>query len=79
MRHADALVTETAEVLERTSKHMRKLAKLLRRSRVQCLRGEYNALCAFAEQAGKTLEVGVDVGTRLETLMKVLTPQEYLS
>lgn len=77
MRHADALVTETIEVLERTAKHMRKLARLLRRSKPHLLRGEYDALCAFAEEAGKTLAVGSDVGTRLETLMKVLAPGEY--
>ena len=77
MQPADALVTETVEVLERTAKHMRKLARLLRRSRVQLLRGDYDALCAFAEQAGKALAVGSDVGTRLEPLMKVLVPGEY--
>ena len=77
MRQADTLVTETIAVLERTAKHMRKLARLLRGSRVQLLREEYEALCAFAEQACKTLEVGQDVGTRLEPLMKVLAPDEY--
>ena len=77
MQPTDALVTETITVLEQTSKHMRKLARLLRRSRVQLLQREYDVLCAFAEQAGKTLEVGQDVGTRLEPLMKVLAPDEY--
>ena len=77
MQPADVLVTETVEVLERTAKHMRKLARLLRRARVQLLRGDYDALRAFGEQAGKTLEVGSDVGTRLEPLLKVLTPDEY--
>ena len=56
---------------------MRKLARFLRRSRVQLLQREYDALCAFGEQAGKALEVGQDVATRLETLMKVLVPGEY--
>ena len=78
MRHAEALVNETVEVLEQTSKHMRKLARLLRRSRVQCLRGEYDALYAFAEQASKTMEVGQDVGTKINTLMMTIVPKEYL-
>ena len=78
MRPADVLVTETIEVLERTVKHMRKLARLLRRSRVRLLQREYEALCAFGEQAGKTLEVGSDVGTRLEPLLRMLTPKEHL-
>ena len=37
-----------------------------------------DALRVFGEQAGKALEVGSDVGTRLETLMKALVPGEYL-
>ena len=77
MQSADVLVTETIGVLEQTAKRMRKLARLLRRSRVQLLQREHDALCAFAEQACKTLEVGQDVGTRLEPLMKVLAPGEY--
>ena len=77
MQPADALVTETIAVLDRTAKHMRKLARLLRRSRVHLLRGDYDALYAFGEEAGKTLAVGTDVGTRLEPLMKVLAPGEY--
>ena len=78
MQPADVLVTETVEVLERTAKHMRKLARLLRRSRVRLIRGDYDALYAFGEQAGKTLAVGTDVGTRLEPLMRMLTPKEHL-
>ena len=77
MRHADALVTETITVLEQTAKRMARLASLLRRSRVQCLRGDRDALYAFGEQANKTLEVGSDVGTKLDTLMKALAPGEY--
>ena len=77
MQPADVLVTETVEVLERTAKHMRKLARLLRRSRVRLIRGDYDALYAFGEQAGKALAVGSDVGTRLEPLLRMLTPDEY--
>lgn len=79
MRHADSLVTETVTVLEQTGKQMRRLAKLLRRSRVRCLRGEYDALCAFVEEASKTMVVGQDVGTKINTLMTTIVPKEYLS
>ena len=79
MRHAEAVVTETITALERTSKEMRKLAKLLRRSGGRCLLGDYDALCAFAKQGSKTMKVGQDVGTKFDTLTKLIVPKEYLS
>ena len=71
---SEALVTETITVLEQTAQHMNKLARLLRTSKAECLRGEYDALRAFAEQAGKA--VGTDVGTKIEALTEALMPKD---